>query len=342
MKPLEIELTNYAFDPARFLGFEDCLDNVEDGRYFFAGVVNAAALQSHLGNPAKRIYRLDLEEPNRFFVENVDLNYSRPNDNPAQGSTKCPFEKIFTLCPYSSAWLNEREGSEKHIPVFFPFNEKFIPAAAPKIYDVIYTGHLVSPSIERTVRTISKFNYRFVSGSASPLVTDGGVDHETKLKLMSQTRVTIVQNLLYLLPKHVANVLKINGYQKNGAFKNIHEAGTPREKSWLEKMLPRKIQKLFFSRFFPEAEIVVPQLKSRVFEAAFARSLILCRRDEFNVIERYFTPGREFVYYEDATLEETLREILKNFGQYEGIVENAYQRAVNNYTTRHFAEKFLR
>ena len=69
--------------------------------------------------------------------------------------------------------------------------------------------------------------------------------------------------------------------------------------------------------------------------------MILCRRDPFYIIERYFEPGKEFVYFEDNNLEETIQNILNNYGLYEKVIERAYKRAVNNYTTKKFAENYL-
>lgn len=78
-----------------------------------------------------------------------------------------------------------------------------------------------------------------------------------------------------------------------------------------------------------------------MFEAAFSRSLILCKKDEFNVIERYFEPNKEFVYFED-NLQDKIEEILANYPKYERIIENAYQRAIKNYTTKAFVNDFLK
>jgi len=93
---------------------------------------------------------------------------------------------------------------------------------------------------------------------------------------------------------------------------------------------------------FTGYEIAVPQLKSRIFEAAFCRSLILCKKDNFNVIEKYFTPNKEFVYYEEGKLFEKVNSILGNFEDYLPLIERAYNRAVKEYTTAAFYEKFLK
>ena len=95
-------------------------------------------------------------------------------------------------------------------------------------------------------------------------------------------------------------------------------------------------------RLLTGPEIEVPQLKSRIFEAAFCRSLILCKKDNFNVIEKYFMPGEEFVYYEEGRLVETVNKVLTNYDAYLSVIENAYNRAVKQYTTNAFFEKYLK
>jgi spore maturation protein CgeB len=87
--------------------------------------------------------------------------------------------------------------------------------------------------------------------------------------------------------------------------------------------------------------MLVPQLKSRVFEAAFSRSLILCKRDPFNVIENFFEPEEEFVYFDEGELKEKLVDILLNYEKYLPIIENAYVKAVNQYTTEEFFNQYL-
>ncbi len=258
----------------------------------------------------KKIVRLEFEEPNKFFI----------GDNP--DSYDGDFYKIFTLCPYTAEWLNKKHRVQKRVPFFFPFNEEFIPIKTKKKYDIIYTGHIVSKQLFRDLKIISRFNYRFASNSKHPLVTNQSVSYEEKMKLISQTKITLVQNLLYPKLWQLFNIWRIADFQKNKAFKLIPSWYTP----W---------------KLYPFEPIVVPQLKSRVFEAAFGRSLILCKKDPFNIIERYFEPGKEFVYFEEGKLEEKIKEILANYKKYEPIIERAYRRAKNNYTTEKFVKNYL-
>jgi spore maturation protein CgeB len=71
--------------------------------------------------------------------------------------------------------------------------------------------------------------------------------------------------------------------------------------------------------------------------------LILCKKDNWNIIEKWFEPNKEFLYFEnEIDLENLITEILKNYDKYQIIINNAYNKAINNYTTRHFVEKYLK
>lgn len=89
--------------------------------------------------------------------------------------------------------------------------------------------------------------------------------------------------------------------------------------------------------------IGTPQIKTRPFEAAFSKSLILCKKDKWNIIEEWFQPEKEFIYYNDGIdLENIIKEVLKNYDSYLSMINAAYEKALDNYTTRHFVEKYLK
>jgi hypothetical protein len=85
-----------------------------------------------------------------------------------------------------------------------------------------------------------------------------------------------------------------------------------------------------------------PQLKSRPFESAMCKSLILCKKDEFNFIETWFEPNVDFLYYEtNLDLENTINKVISNYNDYQFMIDNAYHKAINNYTTEVFVQKYL-
>jgi hypothetical protein len=311
----------YAQDPTKNFGFD-----IYNGQGSSDSVLIVAAFDWHAGcwkqfnlSPAelervksKKVVRLEFEEPNKFFISEDFESYDHD------------FYKVFTLCPFTSKYLNEMQGAERRVPIFFPFNSMHIPPVTQKKYDIIYTGHLHPKPILRDVKLMSRFNYRLVSNSDHELVTDRGVGYEEKIKLISESRITLVHNLLYPTFAHLRSVWKYKNWKQNEAFKELPD-------------------QLSFYRFFTHKEnMLVPQLKSRPFEAAFSRSLILCKKDPFNVIENFFEKDKEFIYYEEGKLEETVKKILNNYSDYQSIIENAYNRAVRDYTTETFFQKYLK
>lgn len=322
MKVIKRSSHGYAQDPTKNLGLETYDgQGAADVALVIAAFDQAAGCWDQFKLPSAeldavkkmRVVRLEFEEPNKFFIpENFDAYDG-------------DFHRVLTLCPYTAEYLNERQGVERRVPIFFPFDEAFIPPKSEKRYDIIYTGHLHPKPIMRDMKLISRFNYRLVSNSGHELVTDRGVGYQEKLDLISQSKITLTHNLLYPTVRHVLNVWKYPEWRDNKAFSDI-----PRGLIGLAK------------RLMTGQEIEVPQLKSRVFEAAFCRSLILCKKDNFNVIEKYFTPGEEFVYYEEGRLVETVNKILANYDAYLPIINKAYKRAVSQYTTAAFFEKYLK
>ena len=50
------------------------------------------------------------------------------------------FSEIYSICPYTSNWINETEGNTRYRSIFYPYNKKIIPEPHDKKYDVIYHG----------------------------------------------------------------------------------------------------------------------------------------------------------------------------------------------------------
>ena len=124
------------------------------------------------------------------------------------------------------------------------------------------------------------------------------------------------------------------------SFGQINDMVTDVNVSYLEKL--NVLSKCKISLIHNLAGNGTPQLKSRPFEAAAARCLILCKKDEWNIIETWFEEGKDFLYFTDVNdLREKINHILANYSEYQFMIENAYNKVVNNYTTKHFVQKYL-
>ena len=85
-----------------------------------------------------------------------------------------------------------------------------------------------------------------------------------------------------------------------------------------------------------------PQLKTRGFEAAACRSLLLVLRDSYNVIEEWFTPDKEFLYFRDAAeLSRLVCDARDHYQDYLPIVQRAYDRVTQEYNPTRFVQRFL-
>jgi hypothetical protein len=322
--------------PTRFLGFEEFFrSNSDKVQLVVGGGFDSQEVKNFkIANPDVFLILIEFDEPNRFF-------YTDKNSVTNKLDYQDAFDQILTICPYTAKWLNTKFNSKKRIPVFFPFNEHFIPKDQPKKYDVIYTGHILAKPILEIAMAMSHFNYAIVSNSDHPLVNKRGVDHQEKMNLIRESKITVVQNLHFMDPFHIANLQLIDDFKDSEAYrlvpkKSMFQGTFVNVLLGAAGRIVRKFQKTFYDK-----PIFVPQIKSRAFEAAFGKSLMLVQRDPFNIIEQFFTPGKEFVYYEQGQLKEKIDEILRDFQTYQPVIDNAYDRAVNEYTSRVFYKKYL-
>jgi hypothetical protein len=250
-----------AEDPLNYLGFEDLSHLGGDCLFFYGGHINDRAFEP-------------TNKPKYFFSTEEQM-WDRDTTD------KCVnhVDKIFTICPPSIT------GRQKREYVFFPFNENFIPKDFTKIYDVIYCGAATGDHVSEIVNVLPKYNYKFVSYGGHPNITDSGISYSDKIKLVAQSKITLVHNLT--------------------------GGGTT-------------------------------QIKTRPFEAAFCKSLIICKKDQWNIIEEWFTPNEEFLYYTNTEeLKNIINDVLNNYEKYLPMVEKAHTKALNSYTTRHFIKKYL-
>jgi hypothetical protein len=83
------------------------------------------------------------------------------------------------------------------------------------------------------------------------------------------------------------------------------------------------------------------QHKSRIIESARCKTLILCKKDEFNIIEDWFVPNEDFIYYDDNNFNKIVNEILNNYENYSKIIQSAYNKVKNLYSVNNFVRDFI-
>lgn len=250
-----------------------------------------------------------------FFKEYDDIVlflFEEPNDFWVPGMEKTikendsKIKKILSPCPYSVDYFNKLYNTDKRQWVFLPFNIKNIPEETEKIFDVYFTGHVMGQHLINTANLMHNYKHCFVSYNYGPYA---GVGYHEKLKLNSKSKISIVHNCLF----------DSSGFNMDELFPG-HEAFKHIQRTRL-----------------------TPQLKTRTIEASACKSIILSHFEDHRVIETMFKPDFDFIYwYNFKDLEEKINEILSNYEKYTYLAENAYNTLINNWTTYHFFEKYLR
>ena len=240
--------------------------------------------------------------------EKVVLTLEEPNFCVAPGDKVRLHEvadKILTICPYTAELFDNRQF------VFFPFSEDWIPLKEEKTIDVCYFGSMPKavPWESYMRNVVAKHNFRFGHYSMGNVPRCSYAD---KMRMYAQSKVSVVHGLCNINPETAQRYRDFPKGTENEAFQYL-------EKGW------------------------APQIKSRMFEAAFARSLILCQKMELNPIERFFTPDQDFLYFDDeADLDRVLTYVLENYDFFDKMRESAYNKACTEYTTKSFVQKYLR
>ena len=217
------------------------------------------------------------------------------------------YDLLLTTCKYTMRWREIYFGINNRIYVPTPWSEKFMYPDQEKTVPVYFTGHTrPAKLLDIIYRLVPKYNGKIVDGASY-----GVISHDEKMKENGKAKISITYGLLFLLNHHVASIKSIPHWNGCEAFLHIDEG-------------------------------LMPQMKTRVYEAALSKSIILHQWDEWNIIEDWYIPNEDFIYFDgEKDLEEKINEILKNYEGYKYIAENAYNKTINNYMVDHFVEKYI-
>jgi len=254
-----------------------------------------------------------------FFNQEQPCAYHHPTYGFLSSDRGDLFTDIYTICPYTAKWNNDmyNGGEQKFKPILFPIDRENLIQNFDKKWDSVFYGSVCGKEHTDAIEIISKFKYRFMTlgvqhwnpnepidgQRAANRVTDVNIHTFDKWKILSETRVVPLYNYLYLHDEHIENIKKYDNWHLNEAWSHLELKN-------------------------------VPQLKPRVTEAALFKMLMLVKRDPWNVIEHWFEPDKDFLYFDtNEELEEMIRETTSNLENYQHITENAYKKAYENYTT---------
>ncbi len=227
------------------------------------------------------------------------------------------FTEVYTICPYTAEWINNLNLGTKMVAMPYMHNLAYNDIKDyEKTHDVAYAGLIHHKEIASYIETMAKHRHIFTTipeynriHVADHLATHTNILNTEKWKILAKTKMSIIQNNLYLKPDQIENVRQLPHWESNEAFSHI-ESG------------------------------LLPQLKSRTVESALCKSLLLVKKDPWNVIEHWFKPDEDFIYFEDCEdLDNKITQISNDYQNYQQIVDNAYNKVINYYNTKYIFQR---
>lgn len=225
------------------------------------------------------------------------------------------FNTIYSICPYTVDWMNQIQDAKKYKYTFYPFHKSLIPDRTEKKYDVIYHGGIHGKEHVQMLEVFRNYNYRYctmthginnLTRNYVPIATNTDLQFQEKINLVAKTKISVCYNMVHVMPKQKSRILSRPMSRLNRAFSSVGR--------WN----------------------VMPQFKTRIHEAAISKTLNLVRRDEWNVIEDFYEPETEFVYFDNEDdLSSKITSILNNWDEYSDVLDKAYDKAMT-YTTENF------
>jgi len=301
--------------------------NLTEGRAF--SVIRNSATKG-----ANITYRVvvNFEEPNGMFIENDPGTVA--NELKALRKREARYNHSFTMCPFSAEWVNDHLGRCHRTPMWqavpTAFIRPFVPLAERQ-FDIVYMSAFTNNGPLREVLrgVFPKYNSRWFSarkahGFAIPR-KDIAQPLKVRLEATAQSRMALIVNALFFdnVTQVVADFLARPILASHAAFTQVRRiaAGEPPP-----------------LRDF----VAVPQMKSRTFEAAMCGALMMVFDDRENIIERYFEPDTEFLYWRNVShLEALMAHVVAHPAAYEPIARRAYEKTRRLYTTERWVEMLV-
>lgn len=242
------------------------------------------------------------------------------------------FDYILTICPYTAEWRNLNSENKKYIYAFYPFSTDIIPKANEKQYDVIYHGGIHGKEHIMAMNVILKKNYRYttldyginqLTRNYLKYATDINLPFNKKIELVAKSKISICFNLIHVSLKHFWNINKYRSSLRRGGefFNNLSSFGIIKNYPWIG---------------------ILPQFKTRIHEAAISNCINLVYRDPWNIIEDYYEPDKEFIYFSNENeLRLKIDHIVKNWNSTEiqDIANAAYKKSMK-FTSKNFMDTY--
>lgn len=214
------------------------------------------------------------------------------------------FTEVYCVCPFTCDFMNKYFGEEKFIYIPYPYTNTSVNEFYNYDSTACWFGSINGDEHVKMIDTISKFSYKYITSQKNTWMhhpyeynkcTHVNLTTSHKLKEVSKTKASLTFNKLYRKP----------GIPLNFGTNDVQL------KIW----------------DYYNSEGTLPQFKVRTHEIASCKSLILAKRDGWNLIEDFYDVDKHFIYFDTfKELEDILFDVEKNTEKYIPIIEAAYQQ----------------
>ena len=219
------------------------------------------------------------------------------------------FTEVYCVCPLTCRFMNNHFGYEKFKYIPYPFTNYSVTEFGNYDVDCSWMGSIHGQDHISAIEVISKFKYKFLTSQMNTWMrhpyefnkcTHVNLPSAQKLVELSKCRSSLSFNMIYMSPSSVDN-------SPFDVFEHFNKG-------------------------------IMPQFKVRTHEITSSKSLMLVKKDPWNLIEDFYEPETEFLYFESFDqLEDIIIDVRDNFHNYIDIIEKAYYRS-QDYTVEKIFE----
>jgi hypothetical protein len=249
---------------------------------------------------------------------NTIIDFEEPNFAPLRDESEYVknigmVTKKLTICPFSAEYFNRIMGKRVATAVFYPTD------------------------ITQITKTLGEAQMEDKTETALYIGVGGiGVAGIGNLRTIDE----LCARSTYPTPLEPTYLGKFKGLYKSKIALCINHLIYSESNMWMRNEIIQKMPDII--KDVVDDGVTLPQLKSRVFEAGFAKCIPLVLYDDYKLIETYFTPDVDFLYFHSMDeLDALIERIVANYDDYKYIAMNAYNKCMANYTFEHFIERYI-
>ena len=210
------------------------------------------------------------------------------------------FTEVYSVCKYTTEWMNKVSNCHKFKSIFFPIDTTYIPFNITKEYDVGYHGGIHGNIHKDCLDKIKQFKYSFLSQQHYDNLTKPPMlPYEAMLDNLSKVKISINYHVVTLNDKLKSFIKQYSFWKDNKAWSYIDSLN------------------------------IFPQFKVRQHESALCKCLNLVYKDPWNIVEDYYEPNKDFIYFNNnEELPYLINNILKSWEYHQPMIESAYSKCL--------------